>query len=60
VGQNLDIEAIDQYQDTPLVFAETADLVRSNMELLIVVGTEIRTLVANCRFRGAQDMARAA
>jgi hypothetical protein len=44
----------------PLVFAETADLVRSNMELLIVVGTEIRTLVANCRFRGAQDMARAA
>jgi putative ABC transport system substrate-binding protein len=41
VGQNLAIEAIDIYQDTPRFFAETADLVRSNVELLVVVGTEI-------------------
>ncbi|PWT88942.1 MAG: hypothetical protein C5B56_07950 [Proteobacteria bacterium] len=41
VGQNLAIEAIDQYQDTQRVFAETADLVRSNVELLVVVGSEI-------------------
>ena len=33
VGQNLAIEAVN--------FAETADLVRSNVELLVVVGTEI-------------------
>jgi putative ABC transport system substrate-binding protein len=40
-GQNLAIEAVDQYQDTQRVFAETADLVRSNVELLVVVGSEI-------------------
>ena len=40
VGQNLDIEAIDQL-DTQRVFAETTNLVRSNVELLVVVGTEI-------------------
>jgi hypothetical protein len=41
VGQNLAIEAINQYQDTQRVFAETADMVRSNVELLVVIGTEI-------------------
>ena len=41
VGQNLAIEAIDIYQDTPRFFAETADLVRSNVELLFVIGGEI-------------------
>jgi putative ABC transport system substrate-binding protein len=43
VGQNLaiEIEAVNQYQDTQRVFAETADLVRSNVELLVVIGTEI-------------------
>ena len=39
VGQNMDIEAIDQL-DTQRVFAETANLVRSNVELLFV-STEI-------------------
>ena len=38
VGQNLAIEAVN--------FAETADLVRSNVELLVVVGTEIALQVA--------------
>jgi putative ABC transport system substrate-binding protein len=41
VGENLAIETIDTYQDTQRVFAETADLVRSNVELLVVPGAEI-------------------
>jgi putative ABC transport system substrate-binding protein len=40
VGENLAIEAANQSQETQL-FAETADLVRSNVELLVVIGTEI-------------------
>src|SRR5580700_6163440 len=43
---NLAIEAVNQSQDTQRVFAETADLVRSNVELLVVVGTEIALQVA--------------
>ena len=43
VGQNLAIEAVN--------FAETADLVRSNVELLVVIGTEIalQTAIAASR-----------
>jgi putative ABC transport system substrate-binding protein len=40
-GQNLIIEAVRIDQDAQRLFAETADLVRSNVELLIVEGTEI-------------------
>ena len=40
-GQNLAIEAVRTDQDAKRVFAETADLVRSNVELLVVVGPEI-------------------
>ena len=40
VGQNLTIEVIREDQDVQRLFAETADLVRSNVELL-VVGPEI-------------------
>jgi putative tryptophan/tyrosine transport system substrate-binding protein len=39
-GQNLTIETVREDQDVQRLFAETADLVRSNVELL-VVGTEI-------------------
>jgi putative ABC transport system substrate-binding protein len=51
VGENLAIEAVNQSQDTQRVFAETADLVRSNVELLVVVGTEIalQTAIAASR-----------
>jgi len=40
-GQNLTIKAVSLDQDAQRVFAETADLVRSNVELLVVVGAEI-------------------
>jgi putative ABC transport system substrate-binding protein len=40
-GQNLTVEAVRIDQDTQRLFAETADLVRSNVELVIVEGTEI-------------------
>jgi putative ABC transport system substrate-binding protein len=40
-GQNLGIQAVRNDQDTQRLFAETADLVRSNVELLVVVGPEI-------------------
>ena len=40
-GQNLVIAAVRTDQDAQRVFAETADLVRSNVELLVVVGPEI-------------------
>jgi putative ABC transport system substrate-binding protein len=39
-GQNLTIEVVRIDQDSQRLFAETADLVRSNLELLIVEGTE--------------------
>ena len=40
-GQNLTIEAVGIDQDAQRLFAETADLVRSNVELLVVIGPEI-------------------
>ena len=40
-GQNLTIEAVRIDQDAQRLFAETADLVRSNVELLVTTGTEI-------------------
>ena len=40
-GQNLTIEAVRIDQDRQRLFAETADLVRSNVELLVTTGTEI-------------------
>jgi putative ABC transport system substrate-binding protein len=39
-GQNLTIEVVRTDQDAQRLFAETADLVRSNVELLIAEGTE--------------------
>ena len=39
-GQNLTIEIVRTDQDTRGLFAETADLVRSNVELLVVEGNE--------------------
>jgi hypothetical protein len=41
VGQNLDIEAVATDLDAQRIFAETADLVRSNVELLVAMGPEI-------------------
>jgi putative ABC transport system substrate-binding protein len=40
-GQNLSIAAVRLDQDAQRLFAETADLVRSNVELLVTEGTEI-------------------
>jgi putative tryptophan/tyrosine transport system substrate-binding protein len=40
-GQNLTIEVVREDQDAQRLFAETADLVRSNVELLAVSGSEI-------------------
>ena len=40
-GQNLTIEVVREDQDAQQLFAETADLVRSNVELLVVTGSEI-------------------
>jgi putative tryptophan/tyrosine transport system substrate-binding protein len=40
-GQNLTIEVVRTDQDSQRVFAETADLVRSNVELLVASGAEI-------------------
>jgi putative tryptophan/tyrosine transport system substrate-binding protein len=40
-GQNLTIEAVRADQDAQKLFAETADLVRVNVELLVAEGTEI-------------------
>jgi putative ABC transport system substrate-binding protein len=40
VGQNLTIEILRTDQDASRLFAETADLVRSNVELLVVEGNE--------------------
>ena len=40
-GQNLTIEVVRTDQDSQRLFAETADLVRSNVELLVAEGTEI-------------------
>ena len=39
-GQNLTIEAVRIDQDAQGLLAETADLVRSNVELLVTSGTE--------------------
>jgi hypothetical protein len=42
-GQNVAIEAVRTDQDAQRVFAETADLVRSNVELLVLAeGTKLR------------------
>jgi putative ABC transport system substrate-binding protein len=40
-GQNLTIEAVRVDQNAQRLFAETADLVRSSVELLVAVGPEI-------------------
>ena len=40
-GQNLTIEVVRSDQDAERIFAETANLVRSNFELLIATGPEI-------------------
>jgi putative ABC transport system substrate-binding protein len=40
-GQNLTIEVVREDQDAQQLFAATADLVRSNTELLVVSGSEI-------------------
>jgi putative ABC transport system substrate-binding protein len=40
-GQNLTIETVRLDQDAQKLFAETADLVRSNVELLVATGPEI-------------------
>lgn len=40
-GQNLTIQAVRTDQDPQRLFAETADLVQSNVELLVTEGTEI-------------------
>jgi putative tryptophan/tyrosine transport system substrate-binding protein len=40
-GQNLAIEVVRTDQDSQRLFAETADLVRSNVELLVAEGSEI-------------------
>jgi putative ABC transport system substrate-binding protein len=40
-GQNLTIEAVRADQDPQKLFVETADLVRSNVELLVAEGSEI-------------------
>ena len=40
-GQNLTIEVVRADQDPQKLFVETADLVRSNVELLVAEGTEI-------------------
>ena len=40
-GQNLTIEVVRTDQDSQRLFAETADLVRSNVELLVAEGPEI-------------------
>ena len=40
-GQNLTIEVVRDDQDAQQLFAATADLVRSNVELLVTTGTEI-------------------
>jgi putative ABC transport system substrate-binding protein len=45
-GQNLGIEAVRTDQDAQRVFAETADLVRSNVELLVVTGGDETALKA--------------
>ena len=39
-GQNLVIEAVRNDQDAQRLFAETADLVRSNVELLVAIAAE--------------------
>ena len=40
-GQNLTVEIVREDQDAQQLFAATADLVRSNVELLVVSGSEI-------------------
>ena len=40
-GQNLTSEAVRLDQDAQQLFAQTADLVRSNVELLVTEGNEI-------------------
>ena len=40
-GQNLTIEAVRADQDPQKLFVETADLVRSKVELLVAEGSEI-------------------
>jgi putative tryptophan/tyrosine transport system substrate-binding protein len=40
-GQNLTIEVVREDQDAQQLFAATADLVRSNVELLVATGSEI-------------------
>jgi putative ABC transport system substrate-binding protein len=40
-GQNLTVEVVREDQDAQQLFAATADLVRSNVELLVVSGSEI-------------------
>ena len=40
-GQNLTIEVVRTDQDSQRLFAETADLVRSNVEVLVAEGSEI-------------------
>jgi putative tryptophan/tyrosine transport system substrate-binding protein len=50
-GQNLTIEVVRTDQDSQRLFAETADLVRSNVELLVAEGSEIvlKTVLAASR-----------
>ena len=45
-GQNLTIEVVSEDQDAQQLFAATADLVRSNVELLVVSGSEINLQAA--------------
>ena len=45
-GQNLTIEVVREDQDAQRLFAATADLVRSNVELLVVTGSEINLQAA--------------
>src|SRR5580704_3683781 len=40
-GQNLTIETVRPDQDAQKLFAATADLMRSNVELLVTIGSEI-------------------
>jgi hypothetical protein len=40
-GQNLTIEVVRTDQDSQRLFAETADLVRSNVELLVAEGPKL-------------------
>jgi putative ABC transport system substrate-binding protein len=50
-GQNLTIETVRPDQDDQKLFAATADLVRSNVELLVTIGSEIALQAATTASR---------